>query len=108
MSATIIRAALIGSDSCAANGITARGHSPVFSLCRQLLAAGMDPDQVLEIYRGATLVLRVRSVGEGARLTVAERPSGPTFERWKPFLSPAVSPPMRQNRSPASQVAGDA
>ena len=38
-----IRAALIGSDSCEAEGITARGSAPVLALCRALIEAGHDP-----------------------------------------------------------------
>lgn len=93
-----IRAELFGSDTCTAGDLTAHGHAPVLVLCRQLIAAGLDPDRAMEVFRGTTLALRVRSIGAGARLTVAERPNGPTFERWKAFSTPAVSPPMRQIR----------
>lgn len=65
-----IRAELIGSDTCTAGDITATGHAPVLALCRALLAAGLDPDQALEVFRGATLALRVRSIGEAAGLEI--------------------------------------
>ena len=89
-----IRADLIGSTTCTAAGITATGNAPVLALCRQLLAAGLDPDQALEVYRGATLSLTVRSIGEGAQLTVRESTSDgrPRFVR----LNGDVGPPMRQ------------
>jgi hypothetical protein len=92
-----VRAEIINSDECSAEGLLARGNAPVLGLCRELIKAGFDPGRPLHAYRGATLCLIVRSIGQGARLTVAERPNGPTFEAWKPFSTPAVAPPMRQN-----------
>jgi len=65
-----LRAGLIGSNTCTAAGITAHGNAPVLVLCRRLLAAGLDPDQAMEVYRGATLALRVRSIGEAAELEI--------------------------------------
>jgi len=74
-------AKLIGDDTCTATGITA----PALALCRQLLAAGLDPDQALEVYRGATLALRIRSIGEGAPLTVRDDNRGtPRFVAYRP------------------------
>ena len=63
----VIRAELIGSDRCEAEGIIARGYAPVLDLCRKLVAAGYNPASPLEAWRGETLCLRVRSIGEGAR-----------------------------------------
>jgi hypothetical protein len=77
-------ASLTGDDTCTAAGITARSHAPALALCRQLLAAGLDPDQALEVYRGATLALRIRSIGEGAQLTVKEDNRGtPRFVAYR-------------------------
>jgi hypothetical protein len=77
-------AELIGSDTCTAVGITARSHAPALALCRQLLAAGLDPDQALEVYRNGTLSLRIRSIGEGARLTVKDDNRGtPRFIAYR-------------------------
>jgi hypothetical protein len=74
----LIRAELIGSDTCIALGIRATGDSPILKLCRLLIKAGHDPDSPLHVYRGATLALTVSSIGEGAALrattTVAGRP----------------------------------
>ena len=67
-----IRATLIGSNRCEAEGLSARGYAPVLELCRELVAAGFNPACSLEAWRGGTLCLRVRSIGEGARLTVAD------------------------------------
>jgi hypothetical protein len=65
-----LRAELSGSNHCTAARITARGAAPVLTLCRQLLAAGLDPDTALEVHRGALLALRVRSIGEAAGLEI--------------------------------------
>ena len=75
-----IRAALIGSNHCEAEGITApRGSVPVLALCRALIEAGHDPNRPLHAYRGDVLALSVRSIGQGARLRVASHGVG--FER---------------------------
>jgi hypothetical protein len=67
-----IRAELIGSGRCEAEGIRVYGYAPVLDLCRELLAAGFNPASPLEAWRRETLCLRVRSIGEAARLTVAD------------------------------------
>jgi hypothetical protein len=67
-----IRATLSVSNSCEANDLTARGYAPVLDLCRQLLAAGYDPASPLEAWRGEILCLCIRSIGEGAWLTVGD------------------------------------
>ena len=74
-----IRVTLIGFDRREAAGISVRGYAAVLDLCRELVAAGFDPACPLEAWRGQILCLRVRSIGQGARLTVADdRP--PTFD----------------------------
>jgi hypothetical protein len=92
-----VRAAIIGDDTCTADGITARAHAPALALCRKLIEAGCDPDRPLHAYRGDTLSLRVRSIGEGARWTVKESRFGtPVLHRWRePSLGAATAPPMR-------------
>ena len=67
-----VRATLVGSDRCDAEGISSRGYAPMLDLCRELVAAGFDPASPLEAWRGEILCLRVRSIGESARLTVAD------------------------------------
>jgi hypothetical protein len=81
-----LRAIIIGSNQAEASGITARGHAPVLGLCRALLEAGYDPGTPFKAYRGSTLCLRVRSLGEGARLTVKEttRDGKPRFVTYRP------------------------
>jgi len=66
---TIIRAEL-GGNTCTAMGITATGCAPIPATCRALLAAGIDPSWPLLVFRDGILALRVRSIGEGARLRV--------------------------------------
>jgi hypothetical protein len=78
-----VRAQLLGSSQATAHGVTVSGrNAPVLALCRALIEAGHDPDTPLEAYRGDLLCLRVRSIGEGARLTVEEGRDGrPRFRR---------------------------
>jgi hypothetical protein len=66
-----VRAELFGSNRCTALGIEAHSAAPVLDLCRKLLAAGHDPATSLVAFRRGTLCLRVRSIGEGARLRIA-------------------------------------
>jgi hypothetical protein len=61
-----------GADTCAAANITARSHTPVLSLCRKMIAAGIDPATELEVVRGDTLALTIRNIGEAAKLAVRE------------------------------------
>jgi hypothetical protein len=72
LSQASIRATLMGSDRCEAAGISVRGYAPVLQICRELIAAGFNPAAPLEAWRGQTLCLRVRSIGEAAQLTVAD------------------------------------
>jgi hypothetical protein len=74
-----IRAQLIGSDRCNAIGFTARGAAPVLQLCRLLVGAGINPDTPLHAYRGDTLCLIVRSIGEAANLELNSK--GTAFVR---------------------------
>jgi hypothetical protein len=79
-----IRATLVGSNRCAAEGLSARGYAPVLELCRKLVAAGFNTACPLEAWRGELLCLRVRSIGEGARLTIEDDGHGtPHLRRWR-------------------------
>jgi hypothetical protein len=80
-----LRADLIGC-SCTAAGITATGHAPVLGLCRRLVEAGHDQATPMRVYRGATLALLVRSIGQAARLTVRE-----TTRDGRPRFAPLSS-----------------
>ncbi|HYI26319.1 MAG TPA: hypothetical protein VD863_00555, partial [Bradyrhizobium sp.] len=86
-----IRAELTGSNQVAAADITVTSTTPVLLLCRQLLAAGLNPDQAVDVFRGATLALRVRSIGEAARLEIAGDGVG-----FRPSRQPDAAPPIRK------------
>jgi|SRR6516225_8804485 len=95
-----ISAELIGSNQASAAGIVAIGHAPVSKLCRRLIEAAHNPDLPLEVYRGTTLCLRVRSIDEGAALSVEDDENGrPRFVRHRPrtcgaapYVAQAVRP----------------
>src|SRR5262245_37827483 len=88
---------LNGSSTCTGAGITATGAAPVLALCRQLLAAGLDPNTALEVYRASTLALRVRSLRDGARLRVA--PHGVGFQ-WVEECTAAPPSAFIENSDP--------
>jgi hypothetical protein len=76
---------LSGANTCTSADITASSTTPVLALCRQLLAAGIDPDRAMEVYRNGTLALRIRSIGEAAELTVKDDNRGtPRFLPYRP------------------------
>ena len=100
-----VRAELGGDDSASALGITVRSPSPVLSLCRALVEARCDPRRPLDVYRGNTLALRIKSIGQAAKLRVAPHGVGfvldtPADERQPRPFDPA--PAGRPHRcSPA-------
>jgi hypothetical protein len=76
--------------------IVARSRSPVFALCRALLAAGANPNSKLECFRGSVLALTVKTIGAGAKLTIMENNrSGPRVVPYKPLSRDDVWPPIR-------------
>ena len=95
--ATAIRAELIGDDRATALGIEARSAAPVLALCRALIAAGIDPASPMHVYRGATLALMVRSIGEAAALDVIDG----RFQKWHGRKPSAASPIVRTAPPPA-------
>ena len=93
-----IHAALDGDKIAIALGITATSSSPVLALCRTLVDTGHDPATPLEAYRGDTLALRVRSIGEAAELEINARGTG--------FIArPAVraAPPIAETDCPGTR-----
>ena len=68
---SVIRAVIEGAEQCTALGQRVQASTPVLALCRELIAAGHDPSRPLHAYRDGVLALRVRSIGEAARLRVA-------------------------------------
>lgn len=71
-STNYVRGELIGADIAIASGIAVNGDAPALKLCRALIEAGINPATRLELYRGEILCLVVRSIAEGAKLTVRE------------------------------------
>jgi len=83
---TEITAQLIEHEKAEAEGHKVRSYTPVFALCRKLIEAGFDSSRPLHAYRGDTLCLTVRSIGEGARLTVGDDSKG--VPRFRPYRDP--------------------
>jgi hypothetical protein len=97
VSGKAMRAELAGSDSCSALGITISSSSPVLALCRKLVQAGFDPTMPMECYRGDTLALRIRSIGEAAALEINAK--GTSFTAGRAVRTAS---PIRQNQRWAS------
>ena len=95
-----LRAELTGSHTVTALGISVEAYAPALALCRALVTAGYDRATRLEAYRGPTLCLRVRSIGEGAALDVKSEGIG-----FKPYRGPRAASPMRQK--PGALVDGN-
>ena len=87
-----ICAILTDPDSASACGLTVTARAPVLDLCRALLQAGHDPGKRLEVYRGSTFCLTVRSIGEGARLRVSDNKGRPHLRKLaEPSMAAASS-----------------
>jgi hypothetical protein len=83
----------LGNDRCAALGLIGRGEAPALDLCRRLFTHGVDPQTPLHVYRGDVLALQIRSIGEGAELTVKCSPQGrPVFRKSAPKAAPGLAP----------------
>jgi hypothetical protein len=81
-----LRANLGGVDQASCEDVSVSSRTPVLALCRALIGAGHDSDASLDAYRGETLCLRVRSLAEGAALTVREdtKDGRPRFATYRP------------------------
>jgi len=96
--------AQLSSDSIASScGISVHTGSPVLALCRRLLEEGCASSTPLQAFRGDTLCLTVRSIGEAAGLQV--KTGGTGFERLSERrLAPSSDlpemPAPRRPRSP--------
>jgi hypothetical protein len=86
-----ITAKLTDDDLCEAEGLTVKAASPVLAICRALVAAGHDPATPLHAYRGDTVALKVRSIGEAAGLEINGEGTG-----FRPRREPDAAPPVRQ------------
>ena len=92
-----IRAEIIGSDRCHAEGYTVRSSAPGLAICRKLIEAGFDPDLPLRAYRGDVLCLTIRSIGEAARLIVKSAGNGVPIFAVNTGHEGAAAPPVRQS-----------
>jgi hypothetical protein len=84
-----IRVELIGTNSAAAQKMVVTSAAPILGLCRALVAGGHDPATSLEAYRGDTLCVRIRSIGQAAQFEPS--PSGVGFVRRHSRLRAAPS-----------------
>jgi hypothetical protein len=93
-------AELVGDDSCRCQelGAAVTANAPVLAMCRQLLATGIDPDTALGVYRRGVLALKVRSIREGARLTVKTAGNGTPIFTLVDGCKGAAAPPVRSKR----------
>ena len=94
--AALLRAELIG-DTCTAAEITGCGYVPVLALCRELITAGFSPEAPLEAWRGSISCLRIRSIGQAAKLTVRSAGNGCPVFAWKHSAEGAGASPVRKN-----------
>ncbi len=102
MSDAVIIAQLIGDDTAQVGDIIVRSRSPVFGLCRALLAAGANPNSKLECFRGSVLALTVKTIGLGAKLTIKENNwVGPKVVPYEAVSRDRVGRHVRQNDKPA-------
>ena len=85
-----IHAEITGSDTATALGITEVSATPILALSRLLVEAGHNPGRPLECYRGDTLCLTVRSIGEAAGLEINGHGSGFVRRRRR-----GTAPPVR-------------
>jgi len=103
---TPIRAIIVGSDRCEAEGISDRASAPVLAICRKLVEAGYDPATPLHAYRGDVLCLKVRTIGEGVNLEIGEA----GFHRRHDWCAappvPRAASPMRSDEADASTSGG--
>jgi hypothetical protein len=80
--------------------------SPVLALCRKLIEAGHPSSASLDIYRGETLSLHVRSIGEAARLRMGTTATGRPIFKADETMPPA--PPMGLNEPGATLLSSAA
>jgi hypothetical protein len=85
-----MEAQIFGSSACTVTGstVTGSGYTPVLDACRRLLQAGHPSSASLTAYRGDTLCLHVRSIGQAAQLTVVSAGNGrPIFTAREGFTT---------------------
>jgi hypothetical protein len=103
---TVIRAELSGSDRCSALGVEFVAASPVLGLCRILVDSGYNPSIPMEAYRGDTLCLKVRSIGDGANLEINSTGTGfrPRKSQIDAGREAGRAPPICSADAPVSEA----
>jgi hypothetical protein len=87
----VIRAELVGDDSCSALGITTHGPSPVLAICSRLVVAGIDPTVPLHAYRSDVLALTVAAIGQAAQFQINSKGTGFIRRRQAVRTAPPVA-----------------
>ena len=66
MNRRAVKAVLVGSRLCFAEGYSVTSEVPALAMCAYLVAAGYHPDRSLVVFRDGELAMRIRSIGFGA------------------------------------------
>jgi hypothetical protein len=86
-----------------ASSLAVHISSPVLALADKLFNIGIDPATPLACYRGETLALKVRSIGEAAHLEVSGAGTG-----FRPATKPGRGPLVSQSGSGATALSSAA
>jgi len=68
-----------------------RANAPGLAMSRKLLEAGYEDSRPLHCFRGEELVMKISSIGYGARYVVEEGPNGPKLRKWKPVATGVIA-----------------
>jgi len=90
-----IKGRLIGDHTCHVGNLPTNADTPIFEMCRLLLLHGYAPGRPLLVFRGNTLAVTVRTIREGAGLSVNGK--GSAFYRLRKVC---IGPPVRKSASP--------
>jgi hypothetical protein len=99
----VIRAELVGDDSCTALGVTAHGPSPVLAICSRLVAAGINPT-LPHAYRSNVLALTVAAIGQAAQFQTNSKGTGFIRRRQAVRIGPPVAPTAKCLVQPHKQA----
>ena len=108
MITVIVRAATAGKYSAAAVGLEVTSRTPLFSMARKLIEAGLAADDTkLEmVWFSTDTAAMTGKAGALANLTIEEGDRPPTVRRWKAYSFADVSPRNRFSGEPATPIAG--
>ena len=71
--------------------IVPKTRQPLLDASRVLLTSENSTHTIGMTHSGSTAIALKGIIGQCAKLTVAEGPSGPVFRRWEPIQQPATS-----------------